>query len=78
MDLHALNGAVTQQEPERRFLQERIRQLKQKPRRLLEFHPAVRLCGEGWATGPPERASRGDTLCENLQVACRFPAAPIG
>jgi hypothetical protein len=34
---------------------------------------AVRLFGEGRATGPPKSVSRGDTLREKSAIACRFP-----
>jgi hypothetical protein len=47
------------------------------PRRFVEFQPAVRLSGEGRATGPPERVSRVMRYVKNLQIACRFPATPF-
>jgi hypothetical protein len=35
---------------------------------------AVRLYGEGRATGPPESVSGAIRYAKNLQIACRFPA----
>jgi hypothetical protein len=45
--------------------------------RLVEFRSAVRLYGEGRATGPLESVCRVICYAKNLQIACRFPATPF-
>ena len=44
--------------------------------RLVEFRSAVRLCGEGRATGPPERASRVIRLREKSANRVSIPRHP--
>src|ERR1700722_7641149 len=45
--------------------------------RFVDFGPAVRLYRERAGNHPARKCSPGDTLCENLQIACRFPATPF-
>src|ERR1700722_13654910 len=69
--------ALFQQEPERQFLQERIRQLNKNLDDFSNSGAAVRLYGEGRAAGPPESVSRVIRYANNLQIACRFPRTPF-
>jgi hypothetical protein len=41
---------------------------------LSNLGAAVRLYGEGRATGPPESVSGAIRYAKNSQIACRFPA----
>jgi tetratricopeptide (TPR) repeat protein len=66
--------ALTQQEPERQFLQERIRELNKNLDDLSNSGAAVQLYGEGRATGSPESVSGAICYAKSSQIACRFPA----